>query len=434
MNYLSTRNNKKEYSFGEAVIKGLSDDGGLFLPQEIPILSAEFINTIEDKSLTEIAYEISNLFINDIPGDELRFIINETINFPAPVVSLSDKYSVLELFYGPTCAFKDYGARFLAGVLSRYLKAENKRCTILVATSGDTGSAVAGGFYGKDNVDVAILYPSGKVSRIQEQQLTTFGKNIYAFEIEGTFDDCQRLVKSAFADKVLNKEYFLTSANSINIGRLLPQTFYYFNAWKQVKKLDKEIVFSVPSGNLGNLTAGLIAKKMGLPVKYFVSALNSNDVFLKYLDTGTFIPVPSIRTISNAMDVGNPSNLERIIYLYKGLTELIKNDIHAFSFDDNEIKGAMNEIFTEFNYIMDPHGAVGYLAAKKDNGSSVNGCHYIILETAHPAKFQDETDSLISNRIILPHQLKKSLNKKKHSVKISKKYLEFKECLIKTIF
>ncbi len=284
MNYLSTRNNKKEYSFSEAVIKGLAEDGGLFLPKEIPVLPQKFFDTIDDQTLTDIAFEISKQFINDIPDEDLKLIIDEAINFPAPVITLSDKYSVLELFHGPTCAFKDYGARFLAGVLSYYLKAENKRCTILVATSGDTGSAVASGFYGKENIDVVILYPSGKVSKIQEQQLTTYDKNIIAFEIDGTFDDCQRLVKSAFSDEELNKNYFLTSANSINIGRLLPQTFYYFDAWKQVKKLDKEIVFAIPSGNLGNLTAGIFSKKLGLPVKYFVSALNRNDIFRKYLE------------------------------------------------------------------------------------------------------------------------------------------------------
>jgi threonine synthase len=432
MNYISTRNNKKEYSFSEAVIKGLSEDGGLFLPEEIPALPAKFFDTIDDMSLTEIAYEISKRFITDIPGDELRLIINEAINFPAPVVRLSDELSVLELFHGPTCAFKDYGARFLAGILSYYLKVENKRCTILVATSGDTGSAVASGFYGKDNIDVAILYPSGKVSRIQEQQLTTFGKNIFAFEIEGTFDDCQSLVKSAFTDEELNKKYFITSANSINIGRLIPQTFYYFNAWKQVKDSGKEIVFTIPSGNLGNLTAGLFAKKMGLPVKYFVSALNSNDVFGKYLKSGLFTPLPSVTTISNAMDVGNPSNLERIRYLYNDHIDLIKNNIHAFSFNDNETREAVKEIFSKFNYIMDPHGAIGYLAAKKDKDISDNNHHYIVLETAHPAKFADETASFIRDKIIMPDCLAVCLNKKKHSVKISKDYKEFKEGLIKT--
>jgi threonine synthase len=274
MNFISTRNTAKEYSFSEAVIKGLAEDGGLFFPQSIPKLPEAFFNTIEDKSFTEIAYEVSRLFINDIPADKLKNIIEEAINFPAPVVKLSDDFSILELFHGNTLAFKDFGARFLAGVLSFYLKSKNKRCTVLVATSGDTGSAVASGFYNKENIDVVILYPSGMVSAIQEKQLTTFGNNIFAFEIEGTFDDCQHLVKTAFLDAGLNQKHFLTSANSINIGRLIPQTFYYFNAWKQVKQYGKDIVFVVPSGNLGNLTSGLISKRMGLPVKYFVSALN----------------------------------------------------------------------------------------------------------------------------------------------------------------
>jgi len=430
MKYISTRNNNKEYSFCEAVIKGLAEEGGLFLPKEIPVLKDKFIGKLRDKSLTEISYEISELFIDDIPADELSLIINEAINFPAPLVRLSDKYSVLELFHGPTCAFKDFGARFLAGVLSYYLKTEGKKCTILVATSGDTGSAVASGFYGKDNIDVVILYPSGKVSRIQEQQLTTFGKNIYAFEIEGTFDDCQRLVKTAFNDEKLNKKYFLTSANSISIGRLLPQTFYYFEAWKQTEESDKEIVFSVPSGNLGNLTACLFARKMGLPIKYAVSALNRNDVFRKYLETGLYLPEASIRTISNAMDVGNPSNRERISYLYKNNIELIKNDIHVYSFDDDETRDLMNEIFLNFNYIMDPHGSVGFLAAKKDDQSYKNNNHYIVLETAHTAKFPDETNSLIRGKIAVPDQLKDVLNKTKHSIKISNDYQEFKGRLL----
>ena len=288
MNYISTRNNEKEYSFSEAVIKGLAEDGGLFFPKSIPTLPKEFFNTIEEKSFTQIAHEVSHLFIDDIPAETLNSIIDEAINFPAPVINLSDDISILELFHGNTLAFKDFGARFLAGVFSYYLKSENKRCTILVATSGDTGSSVASGFFNKENIDVVLLYPSGKVSNIQEQQLSTFGNNIFAFEVDGTFDDCQRLVKTAFLDKELNQDHFLTSANSINIGRLIPQSFYYFNAWKQTKKYNKDIIFVVPSGNLGNLTSGLIAKQMGLPVSYFVSALNRNDIFKKYLDTGEF--------------------------------------------------------------------------------------------------------------------------------------------------
>jgi threonine synthase len=427
MNFISTRNIEKEYSFSEAVIKGLAEDGGLLLPKSIPKLTKEFFNTIEEKSFTQIAHEVSHLFIDDISADTLNSIIDEAINFPAPVIKLSDDVSILELFHGNTFAFKDFGARFLAGVLSYYLKSENKRCTILVATSGDTGSAVASGFFNKDNIDVVILYPSGKVSNIQEQQLSTFGNNIFAFEVNGTFDDCQHLVKAAFLDIELNQDHFLTSANSINIGRLIPQSFYYFNAWKQTKKYSKDIIFVVPSGNLGNLTSGLIAKQMGLPVKYFVSALNRNDVFKKYLDTGEFTPVPSYRTISNAMDVGNPSNLERIRYMFNDNVAQMKSNIHAYSFDDNETKAAIKKTYSEFNYILDPHGAVGYLAAQKDKSLSANIAHYIVLETAHPAKFSEESEQSVSSKIIIPARLEEFLHKQKNSIKISKDYDTFKK-------
>ena len=427
MNFISTRNNKKEYSFSEAVIKGLAEDGGLFFPKSIPKLTKEFFDRIEEKSFTQIAYEVSHLFIDDIPADKLNSIIDEAINFPAPVIKLSDDISILELFHGNTLAFKDFGARFLAGVLSWYLKSENKRCTILVATSGDTGSAVASGFFNKENIDVVILYPSGKVSTIQEQQLSTFNNNIFAFEVEGTFDDCQHLVKTAFQDKELNKDHFLTSANSINIGRLIPQSFYYFNAWKQAKSYSSDIIFVVPSGNLGNLTSGLIAKQMGLPVKYFVSALNRNDVFKKFLDTGDFIPVPSIKTISNAMDVGNPSNLERIRFMFDDNTTQMKNNIHAYSFDDNETKAAIRQAYSECQYILDPHGAVGYLAAQKDRSLSAAKPHYIVLETAHPAKFSEESEPSVSSKIILPPRLEEFLHKQKHSLKITKDYNSFKK-------
>src|ERR1035437_8223596 len=425
MKYITTRNKEKEYSFSEAVIKGLAEDGGLFFPKSIPKLPKEFFDRIEEKSFTQIAHEVSHLFIDDIPAD--------TINFPAPVIKLSDDLSILELFHGNTLAFKDFGARFLAGVLSFYLKSENKKCTILVATSGDTGSAVASGFFNKENIDVVLLYPSGKVSNIQEQQLSTFGNNIFAFVVDGTFDDCQRLVKAAFLDTELSREHFLTSANSINIGRLIPQSFYYFNAWKQAKNYNSNIIFAVPSGNLGNLTSGLIAKQMGLPVSYFVSALNKNDVFKKYLDTGEFTPVPSSRTISNAMDVGNPSNLERIRFMFDDNTERMKNNIHAYTIDDHETKAAIKQTYSEFNYILDPHGAVGYLAAKKDKSLTANKSHYIVLETAHPAKFSEETEQSVSSKIIIPPRLTEFLHKQKNSIKINKDYDSFKKAITRIL-
>ena len=433
MKYITTRNKEKEYSFSEAVIKGLAEDGGLFFPKSIPKLPKEFFDTIEEKSFTQIAHEVSGIFIDDIPSSKLNSIIDEAINFPAPVIKLSDDISILELFHGNTLAFKDFGARFLAGVLSFYLKSENKKCTILVATSGDTGSAVASGFFNKENIDVVILYPSGKVSNIQEQQLSTFGNNIFAFEVNGTFDDCQRLVKAAFLDKELNQDHFLTSANSINIGRLIPQSFYYFNAWKQAKNYNSNIIFTVPSGNLGNLTSGLIAKQMGLPVSYFVSALNRNDVFKKYLDTGEFTPVPSSRTISNAMDVGNPSNLERIRFMFDDNIAQMKNIIHAYSFDDNETKIAIRQTYSQYNYILDPHGAVGYLAAKKDKSFVANNAHYIVLETAHPTKFSEESEQSVSSKIIIPPRLEEYLHKQKNSIKISKDYEDFKKAITRIL-
>jgi threonine synthase len=426
MKFISTRNINKEYSFSEAVIKGLAEDGGLFFPKSIPKFPKEFFDRIEEKSFTQIAHEVSHLFINDIPADTLNSIIDEAINFPAPVIKLSEDISILELFHGNTLAFKDFGARFLAGVLSYYLKSENKKCTILVATSGDTGSAVASGFFNKDNIDVVLLYPSGKVSNIQEQQLSTFGNNIIAFEVDGTFDDCQRLVKAAFLDEELNQDHFLTSANSINIGRLIPQSFYYFNAWEQVKKYNRDIIFVVPSGNLGNLTSGLIAKQMGLPVKYFVSALNKNDVFKKYLDTGEFMPVPSIKTISNAMDVGNPSNLERIRYMFNDNIAEMKTNIHAYTFDDNETKTSIKQTYSEFSYILDPHGAVGFLAAQKDKTLNAANSHYIVLETAHPAKFSEESEQSVSSKIIIPPRLEAFLHKQKNSIRITNVYEDFK--------
>jgi threonine synthase len=433
MKYLSTRNSELRYSFGDAVIKGLADDGGLFLPEFIPVMPESFFKNIENLSFTDIAFEIASQFIDDITAADLRGIIEKAVNFPAPVVPLSGHYSILELFHGNTCAFKDFGARFLAGALSHYLKKREQRCTILVATSGDTGSAVASGFYGKENIDVIILYPSGKVSRIQEQQLTTFGKNITAYEIDGVFDDCQRLVKTAFLDKELTEKYFLTSANSINIGRLLPQSFYYVNAWKQIKNRGNDVVFVVPSGNLGNLTSGILAKTFGLPVKYFVSALNRNDIFKKYLDSGSFTPVPSIPTISNAMDVGNPSNLERISFIFKNNMDDLRQAIHAYSFDDEATKEAINSAHETYGYVFDPHGAVGYLAAKEDSGKFGEAAEYIILETAHPAKFLDEVKDSEKFIVEMPERLAEFLKKDKDSVKVGKEYSDFKKNLLNSL-
>jgi threonine synthase len=433
MKYLSTRNTELRYSFGDAVIQGLADDGGLFLPEVFPVMPDSFFKNIGSYSFTDLAYEIAGKFIDDISAEDLRTIIEEAVNFPAPVIPLREQFSVLELFHGNTCAFKDFGARFLAGVLSHYLKKRQQKCTILVATSGDTGSAVASGFYGKDNIDVIILYPSGKVSKIQEQQLTTFGKNITAFEIDGVFDDCQQLVKTAFLDKELTEKYFLTSANSINIGRLLPQSFYYVNAWKQVNNKNNDVVFVVPSGNLGNLTSGILAKTFGLPVKYFVSALNKNDIFKKYLDSGSFTPVPSVPTISNAMDVGNPSNLERIRFIFKENLDDLRRTIHTYSFDDEATRGAINSAYEKYGYVFDPHGAVGYLAAKEDSVKSDGNTEYIILETAHPAKFLEEVKDSEKFTVEMPERLAEFLKKEKNSVKVGKEYADFKKNLLNSL-
>ncbi|MCX6149883.1 MAG: threonine synthase [Ignavibacteriales bacterium] len=431
MKYYSTNNKNNLVSFKQAVQKGIADDGGLFLPTQIPVMEQEFFKNISSLSFKEIAFTIARQFIEDeIAEDDLESIINQTFNFPSPIVSLNKNLFVLELFHGPTLAFKDFGARFMANTLSYFIKNESKEIVILVATSGDTGSAVANGFYNVEGIKVILLYPSGKVSKIQEQQLTTLGGNITALEVEGTFDDCQRLVKEAFADKDLNDKLNLTSANSINIARLIPQSFYYFNAYAQVKEKNNPIIFSVPSGNLGNLTGGLIAFKMGLPVHKFIAACNSNDVVTNYIKSGLFIPKPSVQTISNAMDVGNPSNFARIISLFKNDYELIKKIIFSRSYSDDETRNSIKEIYENYKYVIDPHGAVGYLALKEYLNGETNIYNSIVLETAHPAKFKDEVESVINKSIQLPDSLKECLVKEKHSVILSNSFDEFKSFLI----
>jgi len=434
LKFYSTNNRQTQISFREAVLKGIADDGGLFMPNEIPKLPESFFHNIEKYSFQEIGFEVAKLFIDDINDDDLRTIINNAISFPAPLVRLSNNISILELFHGPTLAFKDFGAKFLANLLTHYLKDEKKETLILVATSGDTGSAVANGFYEKKGINVALLYPSGKVSRTQEQQLTTLGKNIFAFEINGVFDDCQRLVKQAFQDSDLKNIFSMTSANSINIARLLPQTFYYFDAYKQVKDKSLPFIVSVPSGNFGNLTAGLIAQTMGLPIHKFIAAVNANDVFFNYLQNGKFEPKPSVLTISNAMDVGNPSNFVRIISMFENDVDLIRKKISSSSFNDEQTLSAIKEVKEKYNYTIDPHGAVGYLALNKylqETGQEdVNG---IILETAHPAKFSEIVDNVLAEKTVIPERLSACFEKEKAAVKTQKDYASFKEVLIKTI-
>ena len=434
MKFYSTNNKQVQVPFREAVLSGIANDGGLFMPNKIPRLPESFFRNIEKYSFQEIGYEVAKLFIDDINETYLRTIINNAISFPAPLVELSKNISVLELFHGPTLAFKDFGAKFLANLLTHYLKDEKKETLILVATSGDTGSAVANGFYEKEGIKVALLYPSGKVSKTQEQQLTTLGKNIYAFEIDGVFDDCQRLVKQAFHDSDLTSIFSMTSANSINIARLLPQSFYYFEAYKQIKDKSLPMVVSVPSGNFGNLTAGLFAQQMGLPVHKFVAAVNANDVFFNYLQSGKYEPKPSILTLSNAMDVGDPSNFVRIISLFNNGVDLIRENISSSSYSDAQTLFAIKEVKEKYNYTIDPHGAVGYLALKKYfKHSALENASGIILETAHPAKFLEIVEKVLEEKIVMPERLSACLTKEKKSIRTNKDYASFKEALIQTI-
>lgn len=434
MKFYSTNNRQTQVSFRDTVLKGIADDGGLFMPNEIPKLPESFFRDIEKYSFQEIGFEVAKLFIDDINEIDLQRIINKSISFPAPLVRLSENISILELFHGPTLAFKDFGAQFLANLLEHYLKDEKKDTLILVATSGDTGSAVANGFYGKKGIKVALLYPSGKVSKTQEQQLTTLGKNIFAFEVEGVFDDCQRLVKQAFHDNDLKNIFSMTSANSINIARLLPQSFYYFEAYKQVKDKSLPFVVSVPSGNFGNLTAGLMAQAMGLPISKFIAAVNANDIFPQYLESGKFEPKDSVQTLSNAMDVGNPSNFARIISLFGNDVDSIRNTISSSSYNDEQTLSAIKEVKEQFGYTIDPHGAVGYLALKKYLKNSRNEkLNAAILETAHPSKFSEIVDEVLKIKTYMPERLSDCLVKEKKSVLTNNDYASFKEALIKTI-
>jgi threonine synthase len=365
MKYYSTSNSNHVVSLKEAVMNSMAPDNGLYMPERIHTFSPDFFLSLTKKSFAEIALNVAKAFIeDDIPYEKLKSIIEHAISFEAPLVEIENNIFALELFHGPTLAFKDFGARFMSQVLGYFAEQQKKEIVILVATSGDTGSAVANGFLGVEGTRVVVLYPSGKVSEIQEKQFTTLGNNIIALEVNGTFDDCQRLVKQAFSDQELKTSFLLTSANSINIARLIPQTFYYFYAWSKMKQRENA-VFSIPSGNFGNLTAGLIAKKMGLPIQHFIAATNLNEVVPDYLRTGNFSPRASISTISNAMDVGNPSNFARMLNLFQNDHTAMCNLITGYSFTDDETQAAMKKVFIESDYMMDPHGAVGYLGLKK---------------------------------------------------------------------
>jgi threonine synthase len=415
MKFYSTNNRSVRVDLREAVTRGLAPDNGLYMPETIPVMPAAFFRELHQLTFQEIGFAITrSLLAGTIPDDELRKIVDHTIQFDAPLIEIEPEIHALELFHGPTLAFKDFGARFMSQMLGYFAKQQHQQITILVATSGDTGSAVANGFLGVEGTKVVVLYPSGKVSDIQEKQFTTLGKNVTALEVDGTFDDCQRLVKEAFLDKDLRKSFFLTSANSINIARLIPQSFYYFRAYAQLRDHSKPVVFSVPSGNFGNLTGGLLARRMGLPVHKFIAATNVNDVVPEYLKTGLFKPRPSVSTISNAMDVGNPSNFVRLLDLFDGDYKSLHDVISGYTFSDEETKSAMRRIASDRRYIMDPHGAVGYLGLKKFMESqSING---IFLETAHPAKFREVVEQTLNQRVQIPEPLQKFLNRKKQSI------------------
>ena len=429
MQLYSTKNRNNLVSLKEAIMRSLPQDRGLYMPDHIPTLSRDFINHIEQYTFEEIAFNVISSVIGDeIEISKLRSIVEETVNFPAPVVSLDNDTHVLELFHGPSLAFKDFGARFMAQMMSHYNQGEDKELTILVATSGDTGGAVAAGFYKVPGVKVIILYPSGKVSELQEKQLTTLGENITALEIDGTFDDCQAIVKTAFLDKELNESYRLSSANSINIARLLPQSLYYFEAYKQLEDKGRHLVFSIPSGNFGNLTAGLLAKRMGLPVGKFIAATNVNDIVPQYLKSGTYNPKPSVQTISNAMDVGNPSNFQRMEDLYGSTWNSMKKDIVGYSYSDGQTKEAIKAIHDKYGYVMDPHGAVGFLAleAYQKEVKNTNG---VILETAHPAKFLPVMEPILGE-IDVPGRLGELRDKEKVATPLSSAFKDFKAWML----
>ncbi len=429
MNFYSLNHNSEKVSFQEAMIKGLAPDKGLYFPEKIVPLEAIFFQEIDKYSNSEIAYHVIKQFVgNEIPEKELKNIIEETLCFDFPLVKIEENIFSLELFHGPTMAFKDVGARFMSRCLA-YFNAEktNSKNTVIVATSGDTGGAVASGFLGVKGVDVVILYPSGKVSDIQERQLTTLGQNIVALEVDGVFDDCQDMVKKAFLDVDLNSKN-LTSANSINIARWLPQMFYFFFAYKELKKHHKSLLFSCPSGNFGNICAGILAKKLGLPILHFIAATNVNDTVPEFLKSGKYTPKPSIATISNAMDVGNPSNFIRIQELYNNDLNEFKKDFSSFSFSDEETKIELKKIYDKSGYISEPHGVIGYLGLKKELLNHQNSIG-VFLETAHPIKFLDTVEPILNIKLDIPKQIESILNQEKVSIKI-KNYDDFKKYLM----
>jgi threonine synthase len=432
----STNDRSIRVDLKEAVFRGLPPDNGLYMPGHIPRLPASFFKELPELSFQEIGFRVSRaLFDGAIPDSDLQSIINEAINFPAPVVQLNAQQYVLELFHGPSLAFKDFGARFMARLMSYFNREEEGDLVILVATSGDTGGAVAAGFYDTPGIKVVILYPAGKVSPLQEKQLTTLGKNITALEVDGTFDDCQALVKQAFLDESLRRRFRLSSANSINISRLVPQSFYYFEAYKQLSGDGDPLVFCVPSGNFGNLTAGLLAEQIGLPVHHFIAATNANDVVPEYLLEGLYRPRPSVRTISNAMDVGNPSNFARMLDIFshpestpEKTWDAMRQTITGYAFDDRATEQAVREVHEKYGYLIDPHGAVGYLALQAFRKVHPN-TRGIILETAHPAKFKEEMERIIGGPVAVPERLARLADLPKEAVPMNADYPAFRHWL-----
>ena len=418
MNYYSLNNKNNKVSFQKAVINGLAPDNGLYFPETISKLPQSFYDEIENLSNEEIAFEAIKQFVgNEIPETELKKIVSETLSFDFPLVKIEENVYSLELFHGPTMAFKDVGARFMSRCLAYFNKDKNQKNTVLVATSGDTGGAVASGFLNVKGVEVVILYPSGKVSDIQERQLTTLGQNITALEVDGVFDDCQDMVKKAFNDADL-KHKNLTSANSINIARWLPQMFYFFFAYKELKKFNKPLIVSCPSGNFGNICAGIIAKKLGLSLAHFVASTNENDTVPRFLENGIYSPKPSVPTISNAMDVGNPSNFIRIQELYNNDLKAFEKDFSSYTFSDDETKFVIKNIYINCGYVAEPHGAIGYLGLKKEL-QNYNDAIGFFLETAHPIKFLDVVEPVLNIKLEVPKQIESVLNKDKVSIKIN---------------
>jgi threonine synthase len=432
MQFYSLNKKSSSVNFKDATINGQAPDKGLYFPETIPQLKKEWIENIENISNAEIAFEVIKPYVgNAINENDLFNIVNETINFDIPLVKVTDTISSLELYHGPTLAFKDIGARFMSRCLGYFVKGADKKVTVLVATSGDTGGAVANGFYNVRGVDVVILYPSGKVSSVQEKQLTTLGNNIHALEVEGNFDDCQQMVKAAFMDEELCKKLFLTSANSINVARWLPQQFYYFFAYKQWQEKNNPPVISVPSGNFGNICAGLLANASGLPVKHFIAACNANDTVPNYFETENYKSKKAVATISNAMDVGDPSNFVRIMEIFHQQFSNLKNKVSSCSINDEVTKNTLLKVFNEENYLCDPHGAVAYKALQ-DYLLTKQNDKGIFLETAHPVKFYDVVEPIINQKVPVPEMIEQQLLLEKKSIKIGKSFNELKSFLLRT--